>query len=181
MVGHHDHVGLFSPVRNDRCWILHLWQEAAKADSSDRGHRSLYFPLFHTQFLCNGHRRRDLDCRALVPERIGPRSASRPGKRWMFDDQDPFGVENQIDAAKARLDDLKLKTGQRFEYLFDFGDSWWHEVVVETISPVRRPPGTGCLKRRVHRLRSTRASMNECGPASDWLREHLARSEPPSQ
>jgi hypothetical protein len=31
------------------------------------------------------------------------------------------GVKN---AATATLDSLKLKVGQRFEYLFDFGDSW---------------------------------------------------------
>ncbi|MFH1843250.1 MAG: plasmid pRiA4b ORF-3 family protein [bacterium] len=39
----------------------------------------------------------------------------------------------RFDATKARLDGLRLKAGQRFEYLFDFGDSWWHELSVEAI------------------------------------------------
>jgi len=38
-------------------------------------------------------------------------------------------------AADARLDALGLKVGQQFEYLFDFGDSWWHEIKVEQIQP----------------------------------------------
>ena len=81
----------------------------------------------------------------------GSRSGPQPKEYTappMFDDSDPFGAENQINAAKARLDELKLKTGQRFEYLFDFGDSWWHEVLVETISPVA--PGTryGVLEKK---------------------------------
>lgn len=69
----------------------------------------------------------------------GARSGPRPKEYTappMFDDPDPFGDEDQINAAEARLDDLRLKAGQRFEYLFDFGDSWWHEVTVETIAPV---------------------------------------------
>ena len=54
----------------------------------------------------------------------------------MFDDPEPFEDERRFNAAETRLDDLRLRPGQRFEYLFDFGDSWWHEVGVEEISPV---------------------------------------------
>ena len=56
----------------------------------------------------------------------------------MLDESDPFGDDRCFDAAKTRLDDLELKSGQRFEYLFDFGDSWLHEVSVEAIGPT--PP-----------------------------------------
>lgn len=36
-------------------------------------------------------------------------------------------------AAKARIGTLNLAVGQAFQYLFDFGDSWWHDLVVEAI------------------------------------------------
>ena len=54
----------------------------------------------------------------------------------MFDEPDLFSEENRFDAAETRLDDLHLRPGQKFEYLFDFGDSWWHEVSAEAIGPV---------------------------------------------
>jgi hypothetical protein len=34
-------------------------------------------------------------------------------------------------AAEATLNRLALKSGQRFLYLFDFGDNWLHEITVE--------------------------------------------------
>jgi hypothetical protein len=53
----------------------------------------------------------------------------------MFEDPMPFGDEDRLDASAARLDDLLLEQGQRFEYLFDFGDCWMHEILVEAIEP----------------------------------------------
>ena len=47
----------------------------------------------------------------------------------LFDDQQRFN------AAKTILDELKLRVGQTFEYLFDFGDMWWHELKVVEIKP----------------------------------------------
>jgi hypothetical protein len=35
-----------------------------------------------------------------------------------------------LTAARTSLDSLNLKVGQRFEYLFDFGDHWWHDIEV---------------------------------------------------
>ena len=35
-----------------------------------------------------------------------------------------------LNAARTRLDGLGLRAGQRFEYLFDFGDKWWHDIEV---------------------------------------------------
>jgi hypothetical protein len=46
-----------------------------------------------------------------------------------------FEIDNRYNAARARLDDLRLKVGQTFEYLFDFGDEWWHEILVQGIGP----------------------------------------------
>lgn len=45
----------------------------------------------------------------------------------------PFGDDGPGNAKKAKLDGLGLKVGQQFQYLFDFGDSWWHEITVEAI------------------------------------------------
>ena len=53
----------------------------------------------------------------------------------MFDEPDPFDDESRFDASATKLDDLRLRPGQKFEYLFDFGDSWWHEGTVEAVNP----------------------------------------------
>lgn len=34
-------------------------------------------------------------------------------------------------AAKARLSALNFRVKQKFEYLFDYGDNWWHEITFE--------------------------------------------------
>jgi len=39
------------------------------------------------------------------------------------------------DEKKVKLGDLNLVEKQKFEYLYDFGDSWEHEVKVEKILP----------------------------------------------
>jgi hypothetical protein len=46
-------------------------------------------------------------------------------------EENPFADESFYNAAKTRLDELGLEKGQEFEYLFDFGDSWWHKILVE--------------------------------------------------
>ncbi|MDZ4806034.1 MAG: plasmid pRiA4b ORF-3 family protein [Candidatus Eisenbacteria bacterium] len=53
----------------------------------------------------------------------------------MFDELDTLDDEGRFDAATTKLDDLRLRPGQKFEYLFDFGDSWWHEGIVEAVNP----------------------------------------------
>jgi hypothetical protein len=42
-----------------------------------------------------------------------------------------------FNAAHTRVGDLKLKPKMTFEYLFDFGDEWWHEITVECLEDVR--------------------------------------------
>ena len=49
---------------------------------------------------------------------------------------DSFSDEKPLNAAHTTLDDLHLSVGQTFEYLFDFGDMWWHELKVVAIDPV---------------------------------------------
>ena len=42
------------------------------------------------------------------------------------------GFGNQRDASDTTIDQLRLRARKKFEYLFDFGDSWWHEITVES-------------------------------------------------
>ena len=41
-----------------------------------------------------------------------------------------------IDATDVRLCDLKLRRLERFVYEYDFGDSWIHDLRLETTLPV---------------------------------------------
>ena len=54
----------------------------------------------------------------------------------MLKEADPFSERKPSNAAKTKLDSLHLKVGQTFEYLFDFGDNWSHEIKVTAIEPV---------------------------------------------
>ncbi len=55
-------------------------------------------------------------------------------------EESPFGpVDNIRNAAETRVDALGLVPGQKFDYLFDFGDSWEHEIVVEKTNGVPAP------------------------------------------
>jgi Plasmid pRiA4b ORF-3-like protein len=49
------------------------------------------------------------------------------------EDPGPFAEDVPRNAVKMKIESLKLSLGQTFEYLFDFGDSWWHEITVEQI------------------------------------------------
>ncbi len=57
----------------------------------------------------------------------GPRPTEYTSAQ-MFDDPSRF------DAAATRLDKLRLKPGKKFDYLFDFGDEWWHEGTVVAVN-----------------------------------------------
>lgn len=56
------------------------------------------------------------------------------GKRYSeaVEDADPFGAP-PLDESKFHLSDLVSKKGEKFSYLYDFGDSWEHEVVLESV------------------------------------------------
>jgi hypothetical protein len=77
-----------------------------------------------------------------------PTRRSRPGptpKEYTapqgYEGPGPFGSSRQFNAAETRLDALGLKTGRTFEHLFDFGDTWWHEVTVESMEPAEGKGG----------------------------------------
>ena len=82
-----------------------------------------YDPHLYLFYFPRAPRRRGND-----PVRIREFTAPEMGK-----DEGPYDDASRLNAAKVRLDDLRLRAGQTFEYLFDFGDSWWHEVTVEDI------------------------------------------------
>jgi hypothetical protein len=52
---------------------------------------------------------------------------------YACDEDEPFFDPDLPNAAETELGSLKLKPKQLFFYLFDFGDSWWHEITVEAI------------------------------------------------
>jgi hypothetical protein len=49
---------------------------------------------------------------------------------YALEDQGPF-ESNAQDASTVSVGTLGLKEGQEFYYLFDFGDSWWHQITVQ--------------------------------------------------
>ena len=63
----------------------------------------------------------------------------------MLEEADPFAEEKPFNAAKTKLDSLHLKLGQTFEYLFDFGDNWLHEIKVIAIEPIDKRSRRNCL------------------------------------
>jgi len=81
---------------------------------------------------------------ALCPE--GP-ITSRPKIRdapeythpFNAEDPSPFSDKSLHNAAKTRIASLGLAPKQRFLFLYDFGDEWWHEITVEeTGAPVAK-------------------------------------------
>jgi hypothetical protein len=49
------------------------------------------------------------------------------------EDHGPFSDPDVLNAAKTKIGSLKLRPKQAFNYLFDYGDEWWHEITVEEI------------------------------------------------
>jgi hypothetical protein len=63
------------------------------------------------------------------------KSNPRMGDRWL-DEGPSYAADGQVygpEVESLRLDRLKLKPRQKFFYVFDFGDEWWHEIEVEAV------------------------------------------------
>lgn len=58
-----------------------------------------------------------------------------------FQSPDPEAEYETEDATTTRLRDLKLGAASHFTYVYDFGDDWRHDVVVERLLPM--PPEHG--------------------------------------
>jgi hypothetical protein len=52
---------------------------------------------------------------------------------YTLEDGGPMFSDEVESAAGVRIGELKLKPKQKITYLFDFGDSWWHDIQVEQI------------------------------------------------
>jgi hypothetical protein len=70
-----------------------------------------------------------------APRRRGPIVPSREYVAPVsFEDWGPG--TRRFDAGSTSLDSLHLEVGQTFEYLFDYGDCWWHVISVERVGPL---------------------------------------------
>lgn len=58
-----------------------------------------------------------------------------------FQAPDAEAEEECEDATVVTLADLGLKAGDKFVYIYDFGDWWAHDVVVEKLLPMPDPRG----------------------------------------
>lgn len=64
------------------------------------------------------------------PVRVRLRDATEYTHPHMLEEK-LFGDRELHNASTTNIETLKLEKGQRFDYLFDFGDSWLHEITVE--------------------------------------------------
>lgn len=51
---------------------------------------------------------------------------------------DPDMDDDVIHAKEVKLRDIFTATGQKFTYIYDFGDDWFHQLVLEAIIPEKR-------------------------------------------
>jgi hypothetical protein len=49
---------------------------------------------------------------------------------------DEFFDEERNDASEATIQFLNLRMKQKFYYLFDWGDEWWHELTYEGVKDI---------------------------------------------
>ena len=62
----------------------------------------------------------------------GPRDAN-PVKfvhPFMFDDPMTSHMRYAGDVTRTKIGSLELEVGQTFNYIFDYGDGWWHQIKV---------------------------------------------------
>ncbi|NMC22114.1 MAG: plasmid pRiA4b ORF-3 family protein [Thermogutta sp.] len=71
--------------------------------------------------------------------RAALRDAVEYSHPFMLDEPTSFDEEVPRNAAETRLSKLDLKPRQTFKYLFDFGDSWWHDITVQAIDAAPEP------------------------------------------
>ena len=57
----------------------------------------------------------------------------RDAEHFASMDYPDAGEMGELDEADVRLDELAHSAGDKFLYLYDFGDSWWHRVTVEKV------------------------------------------------
>ncbi|MBK6974766.1 MAG: plasmid pRiA4b ORF-3 family protein [Sterolibacteriaceae bacterium] len=65
-----------------------------------------------------------------------PRSTSRDRLQGARRYGCPYS-EDDDEAESTSIDSLRLPLKAQFEYLFDYGDEWWHEITLEEIQDPR--------------------------------------------
>jgi hypothetical protein len=58
---------------------------------------------------------------------------------WEEEGLDPCDDDPIRDAGAAEIGKMGLKRNQKFQYLFDFGDEWWHDITVEDLNAPAEP------------------------------------------
>lgn len=58
---------------------------------------------------------------------------SEPCIQEIYPDAMDFDFDEQVDASKTKLSGIFKVEKQRFSYIYDFGDSWEHSIVLEKI------------------------------------------------
>jgi hypothetical protein len=66
------------------------------------------------------------------------------GRHYGMADVDDSGDLEIADEREYRLQDL-VKSGASFAYEYDFGDGWEHEITVQKVGVVTRPPRSRCV------------------------------------
>ena len=60
---------------------------------------------------------------------------------------DDWDTEDTLEAKEVKLSRLLDKEKMKFGYLYDFGDNWEHEIIVEKISPQKKNTNyPSCIK-----------------------------------
>jgi hypothetical protein len=67
------------------------------------------------------------------PFSIPPKEYTSPNNSSM---NNQLSYHRTYNAAKVKIDTLELSLKDTFEYLFDFGDMWWHVIKLIGIDPV---------------------------------------------
>jgi hypothetical protein len=60
----------------------------------------------------------------------------KDGKYWGVQEHDEFSELDLIDERQTQLGKVLEKEGDALIYVYDFGDNWRHEVVLENVIPV---------------------------------------------
>lgn len=72
----------------------------------------------------------------FLPPDAPPKTNWRDGVEYTspveIEEADPFGEREVHNAAKTGIGSLGLTAGRQFHYLFDFGDGWQHDLLVES-------------------------------------------------
>lgn len=102
----------------------------------DRYDEHLY--SFYIPRIINGRRSKARDQRDEYTSPI----CYDPDPLFLFGDMVPAK-----DASRARLDRIRLTRKLKFEYLFDFGDSWKHVITVEQIKKIEPDDEFGLLEK----------------------------------